>query len=55
MLNRNIFNHVTGCKQINSNNLFKNKVTDKVFAYELCVCVYVCMYVCMYVCIGIWH
>ena len=32
--NNNTWNHLTACKQISSNNSFKNKVTSKLFAYK---------------------
>ena len=34
MLNSNTWNYLTVYKQMSSNNLFKNKVTDKLFAYK---------------------
>ena len=35
VLNNNIQNYLSICKQISSNNSFKNKVTYKLFAYNL--------------------
>ena len=34
MLDRNTWNHLTMCKQMSSNNLYKSKVINKVFAYK---------------------
>ena len=34
MLDRNTCNHLTVCKQMSSNNSFKNKVTYKLFTYK---------------------
>ena len=34
MIAKNIWNHLTACKQMSSNNSFKNKVTHKLFTWK---------------------
>ena len=45
MLDRNTWNHLTVGKQMCSNKLFKNKTTNKLFAYELYIYIYIYMHI----------
>ena len=40
LLDRNTLNHLTVCKETRSNNLFRNKVTYKLFANKLYIYIY---------------